>query len=77
LISECGTDLSAWPSAKHFTSWLSLAPGNKISGGKILAVPDLGSEAGCGIRGPRSNNLGTSAGALRALARNQRRFDRA
>src|SRR6266566_3916159 len=29
LISECGTDLSAWPSAKHFTSWLSLAPGNK------------------------------------------------
>jgi hypothetical protein len=23
LISECGTDLSAWPSAKHFTSWLS------------------------------------------------------
>ena len=25
LISECGTDLSAWPSAKHFTSWLSLA----------------------------------------------------
>src|SRR4029450_9086973 len=31
------TDLSAWPSAKHFTSWLSLAPGNKISGGKILS----------------------------------------
>src|SRR6266545_4038736 len=27
----------AWPSAKHFTSWLSLAPGNKISGGKILS----------------------------------------
>jgi transposase len=37
LISECGTDLSAWPSAKHFTSWLSLAPRNKISGGKILS----------------------------------------
>src|SRR4029450_6672004 len=37
LISECGTDLSAWPSAKHFTSCLSLAPGNKISGGKILS----------------------------------------
>ena len=31
------TDLSAWPTAKHFTSWLSLAPGNKISGGKILS----------------------------------------
>ena len=22
LIAECGDDLSAWPSAKHFTSWL-------------------------------------------------------
>ena len=31
------TDLSAWPSAKHFTSWLCLAPSNKISGGKVLS----------------------------------------
>lgn len=37
LIGECGSDLRAWPSAKHFTSWLCLAPGNKISGGKILS----------------------------------------
>lgn len=37
LISECGTDMSRWPTAKHFTSWLCLAPGNKISGGKILS----------------------------------------
>jgi len=37
LVGECGTDLSAWPTAKHFTSWLSLAPSNKISGGKILS----------------------------------------
>jgi len=37
LIGECGTDLAAWPSAKHFTSWLCLAPGNKISGGKLLS----------------------------------------
>lgn len=37
LVAECGTDLRAWPSAKHFTSWLCLAPGNKISGGKILS----------------------------------------
>ena len=29
LVAECGTDLTAWPSAKHFTSWLCLAPGNK------------------------------------------------
>jgi transposase len=37
LIAECGNDMSRWPSAKHFTSWLCLAPGNKISGGKILS----------------------------------------
>jgi transposase len=37
LVSECGTDLSAWPTARHFTSWLSLAPSNKISGGKVLS----------------------------------------
>jgi transposase len=37
LVSECGDDLSAWPSAKHFTSWLCLAPCNKISGGKVLS----------------------------------------
>lgn len=38
LVSECGTDLSRWPSAQHFTSWLCLAPGNKISGGKLLSA---------------------------------------
>jgi transposase len=37
LIAECGDDLSSWPSAKHFTSWLGLAPSNKVSGGKILS----------------------------------------
>ena len=29
LISECGTDLSRWPTSKHFTSWLTLSPGSK------------------------------------------------
>ena len=38
LIAECGTDLSRWRSAKHFTSWLTLAPGSKISGGKVLSA---------------------------------------
>jgi len=37
LIAECGDDLSSWPSAKHFTSWLGLAPSNKVSGGKMLS----------------------------------------
>lgn len=37
LVSECGTDMTRWPTAKHFTSWLTLAPGSKISGGKVLS----------------------------------------
>lgn len=37
LVAECGHDMSRWPTAKHFTSWLTLAPGNKISGGKLLS----------------------------------------
>ena len=37
LVGECGTNLTAWPTAKHFTSWLALAPHNKISGGKVLS----------------------------------------
>jgi transposase len=37
LVAECGNDMSRWPTVKHFTSWLCLSPGNKISGGKILS----------------------------------------
>lgn len=36
IIAETGVDMTQWPSAKHFTSWLSLAPHNDISGGKVL-----------------------------------------
>ena len=36
LLSEIGLDMSPWPTDKHFTSWLRLAPHNDISGGKIL-----------------------------------------
>jgi transposase len=36
IISEIGTDLSAFPNDKHFCSWLTLAPHNDISGGKRL-----------------------------------------
>jgi len=54
LIGECGTDLSAWPNAKHFTSWLCLAPANKISGGKVLST--------------RTRRSGSRAAALLRLA---------
>jgi transposase len=54
LVGECGTDLSAWPDAKHFTSWLCLAPSNKISGGKVLST--------------RTRRSGSRAAALLRLA---------
>jgi transposase len=54
LVGECGTDLSAWPNAKHFTSWLCLAPANKISGGKVLST--------------RTRRSGNRAAALLRLA---------
>jgi transposase len=34
LYSEIGSDLSKWPSEKHFTSWLGLSPGHDRSGKK-------------------------------------------
>ena len=38
IMSEVGPDgFTKFPSGKQFTSWLRLAPNNKISGGKILS----------------------------------------
>jgi len=37
LVAEIGTDMSRWRTAQHFTSWLTLAPNNKISGGRLLS----------------------------------------
>jgi transposase len=35
VLAEIGTDMSKWPSEKHFTSWLGLCPQHRGSGGKI------------------------------------------
>jgi len=37
ILSEIGTDMTQWPSVKHFCSWLGLCPQHKISGGKVLS----------------------------------------
>jgi hypothetical protein len=37
VISECGINLSRFPTAKNFCSWLGLAPGTKITGGRIIS----------------------------------------
>jgi len=62
LVAECGDDMRKWPTAKNFTSWLTLAPGNKISGGRLLssktrrsasraAAPECRGHYVCGVIG--------------------------
>ncbi|MES2228507.1 MAG: IS110 family transposase [Pseudomonadota bacterium] len=37
VVSEVGTDMSRFPTIKHFTCWLGLCPGTKITGGKVMS----------------------------------------
>jgi transposase len=48
ILSEIGFDMKKWPTAKHFTAWLNLAPNNKKSGGKLLSsrIPKKKNRAG-------------------------------
>jgi hypothetical protein len=38
IISEVGIDMSMFPSAKHFASYLGFVPHNKITGGHIISA---------------------------------------
>lgn len=51
IISVIGTDMSKWPSEKHFASWLTLSPHQDISGGKVLKSKTLKS------KNPAANTL--------------------
>lgn len=48
ILSETGLDMNKWPTEKHFSSWLNLAPNNKISGGRLLSskIPRKKNRAG-------------------------------
>ncbi len=37
FISEVGTDMSRWPTEKHFASWLGVSPNNRVTGGKVIS----------------------------------------
>lgn len=37
VISETGADMSRFPTAAHFASWLGLCPGTRITGGKVMS----------------------------------------
>ena len=37
VVPETGADMSRFPTAGHFSSWLGLCPGTKITGGKVMS----------------------------------------
>lgn len=37
VVSETGTDMSRFATVGHFTSWLGLCPGTRITGGKVMS----------------------------------------
>ena len=57
IVSEIGADMSRFETVKHFSSWLGLCPGTKISGVKVL-----------GKASKRSANRATQALKLAAAA---------
>jgi transposase len=60
VVSEIGVDMSRFPTIKHFTSWLGLCPGTKITGGKLLS----GKTRRCANRAAQALRL--AAAALRS-----------
>ena len=64
VASEIGPDLSRFASCAHFCSWLQLAPGTRISGGKPLPG-----------RGPSAvNRLGQALRVAATTARSSQSF---
>ena len=48
VILECGTDMSKFPTEKHFCSWLGVAPKHDISGNKVLKNSTLKTKSHAG-----------------------------
>jgi len=73
IIAEIGIDMSRWKTVKHFTSWLGLCPGSKISGGKVLssATKPVANRAAAALR-MSAMTLFNSKSALGAYFRRQR-----
>ena len=73
IIAEIGIDMSRWKSPKHFSSWLGLCPGTKVSGGKILSSrsKQVANRAAATLR-MAAFTLFNSKSALGAYLRRQR-----
>ena len=73
VISEIGTDMTKWPTAKHFASWLGLSPNNRITGGRVMSskTKASGNRAAAALR-LAANALHRSNSALGAFLRRKK-----
>ena len=73
VVSEVGTDMTKWPSAKHFASWLGLSPNNRITGGRVMSskTKASGNRAAAALR-LAANALHRSDSALGAFLRRKK-----
>jgi transposase len=73
VFTEVGRDLSAFPTHKHFSSWLGVCPDNRVSGGKVLSVRTrkVKSRAAAALR-MAAQSLHHSTSALGAYYRRMR-----
>ena len=78
VISEIGADMTKWPSAKHFASWLGLSPNNRITGGRVMRskTKASGNRAAAALR-LAANALHRSNSALGAFLRRKKAHLRA
>ena len=74
VVSEIGTDMTKWPSAKHFASWLGLSPNNRITGGRVMSskTKPSANRAAAALR-LAANALHRSDSALGAFLRRKKR----
>ena len=73
VLSEIGTDMTKWPSAKHFASWLGLSPDNRITAGRVISSKTKASanRAAAALR-LAANALHRSDSALGAFLRRKK-----
>ena len=73
VIGEVGTDMTRWPTAKHFASWLGLSPNNRVTGGRIISsrTKPSASRAAKALR-LAANALYRSGSALGAFLRRKK-----
>ena len=74
ILSEVGTDMTRWPTVKHFCSWLALCPGNCKTGGvnKSSRSRKSANRAAAAFR-RAANSLSRSQGPLGRYYRKMKR----